>query len=141
MKNYSDVKSQPRFKDTVSEVPKLCPYNRHDIQLTTGTTPIRQPANRLGPRKKIMQEEVDHLPQQGFAVPSSSPWASPILVVPSGLHQPQSSKISRKRLTHQSTTPKMVSSSPTLHPGIRLVKGFENILAATLSKSPFSCFR
>ncbi|XP_037776259.1 uncharacterized protein LOC119573219 [Penaeus monodon] len=60
-----------------------CNVIKHDIELVPGTLPIRQAPYRLNPEKKQqMREEVNYLLQNGLAVPSSSPWASPCLLVP-----------------------------------------------------------
>jgi len=69
----------PVFSDT----PGKCNVIKHDIELVPGTLPIRQAPYRLNPEKKQqMREEVNYLLQNGLAVPSSSPWASPCLLVP-----------------------------------------------------------
>ena len=71
------------FPETMSDVPTQTPLLQHDVILTAGATPIKQHPYRLSPEKrKIMREEVQYLIENGFAVPSQSPWASPCLLVP-----------------------------------------------------------
>ncbi|KAF7657930.1 hypothetical protein LDENG_00020310, partial [Lucifuga dentata] len=54
----------------------------HDIDVGEHV-PIKQHAYRVNPTKRaIMQQEVNDLLQNGLAVPSSSPWSSPSLLVP-----------------------------------------------------------
>ncbi|XP_069993527.1 uncharacterized protein [Penaeus vannamei] len=66
-----------------SDILGKCNVIKHDIELVPGTLPIRQAPYRLNPEKKQqMREEVNYLLQNGLAVPSSSPWASPCLLVP-----------------------------------------------------------
>ena len=70
-------------KDVLGDHPKLCNMTSHDVELLPGTSPLRQPPYRLHPRKcDQMRQEVDYLLQQGLAIPSQSPWASPCLLVP-----------------------------------------------------------
>lgn len=64
------------FRDTPTQTSVIT----HDIVLTS-PTPIKQRAYRVNPVKRAaMREEVDYLVQNGFAVPSSSPWSSPCLL-------------------------------------------------------------
>ncbi|KAI3358864.1 hypothetical protein L3Q82_015258, partial [Scortum barcoo] len=52
----------------------------HDIVLTN-PRPIKQHAYRVTPSKReVMKRKVEYLVQNGFAVPSSSPWSSPCLL-------------------------------------------------------------
>lgn len=69
--------------DVFGDHPRRCNIASHDVQLIAGTSPIRQAPYRLNLQKRQqMQKEVDYLIQQGLAVPSNSPWASPCLLVP-----------------------------------------------------------
>ncbi|KAK3889435.1 hypothetical protein Pcinc_006571 [Petrolisthes cinctipes] len=55
----------------------------HDVNLLPGTSPIRTSPYRMHPQKREqMRREVDYLLEQGLAIPSHSPWASPCLLVP-----------------------------------------------------------
>lgn len=48
-----------------------------------GCSPIKQNSYRVNPvKRRIMQEESAYLLEYGFAVPSSSSWSSPCLLVP-----------------------------------------------------------
>ena len=54
----------------------------HDIDVGDNK-PIKQHAYRVNPVKRaVMQQEVEYLVKNGFAVPSSSAWSSPSLLVP-----------------------------------------------------------
>ena len=65
------------------DVPGKCNTAEHDILLAPDTAPIRQQFYRIGQEKlKLMKEEVAYLLRNGLATPSSSPWASPCILVP-----------------------------------------------------------
>ncbi|XP_063856508.1 uncharacterized protein LOC135098191 [Scylla paramamosain] len=69
--------------DVFGDHPKICNVLRHDVKVLPGTFPIKQSPYRVNPRKREqMQKEVQYLLEQGLAIPSSSPWASPCLLVP-----------------------------------------------------------
>ena len=69
--------------EVLSDSPGHCAIMCHDVVLMPGTTPIRQPPYRLPHYKRDkMKKEVDYLLEHDLAVPSSSPWASPCLLVP-----------------------------------------------------------
>ena len=71
------------YKDICQDVPQLCKVASHDINLVPGTQPIRQPYYRVSLEKhEKMKEEVAYLLENRLAIPSSSPWASPCLLVP-----------------------------------------------------------
>ena len=54
----------------------------HDIDVE-GHKPIKQHAYRVNPTKRsIMQQEVSYLVEHGLAVPSTSAWSSPCVLVP-----------------------------------------------------------
>ena len=66
-----------------TDKPGICKTVSHDIELMPNVSPIRQSPYRLNPHKlAIMKKEVDYLLENGLAEPSSSPWASPSLLVP-----------------------------------------------------------
>ncbi len=66
------------FADTPSQTTAIV----HDIEIE-GSTPIRQHPYHVNPvKREIMKEEVKYLLDQGLAVPSSSPWSSPCILVP-----------------------------------------------------------
>lgn len=72
-----------KYENVFGDHPQKCTLITHDVKLHPGTHPIRQAPYRLNPQKRHqMQKEVDYLLQQGLAVPSKSPWASPCLLVP-----------------------------------------------------------
>ena len=72
-----------KYSEVFGDHPRRCTLISHDVQLLPGTSPIRQAPYRLHPQKRHqMQKEVDYLLDQGLAVPSKSPWASPCLLVP-----------------------------------------------------------
>lgn len=65
-----------------SDIPSRTTLVSHDVDVA-GHPPIKQHAYRINPTKReIMQEEVKYLLDNGLAVPSSSGWSSPCLLVP-----------------------------------------------------------
>lgn len=71
------------YPDLYSETPGRCSVMKHDIDLHSGTTPIRQHSYRISPAKQqAMKQEVEYLLKNNLAKPSKSPWASPCLLVP-----------------------------------------------------------
>jgi len=55
----------------------------HHIELNPDTKPIRCPPYRLNQKKaKVLKDELDNLLDQGIIEESTSPWASPIVMVP-----------------------------------------------------------
>ncbi|XP_076037750.1 uncharacterized protein LOC143023126 [Oratosquilla oratoria] len=66
-----------------SSYPTITQAIHHDVILEDGARPVRQAPYRLSPQKKrIMEEEVRQLMEQGLVEPSTSPWASPAVLVP-----------------------------------------------------------
>jgi hypothetical protein len=54
---------------------------QHTID-TGNAKPIKLPARRMGiPQRKIIDEEIDKMLEQGVIEPSESPWASPVVLV------------------------------------------------------------
>nr|XP_046272302.1 uncharacterized protein LOC124073826 [Scatophagus argus] len=65
-----------------SDVPTQTTVLQHDIDVGD-CPPIKQHAYRVNPTKRAqMQKEVEYLQQHDLAVPSSSAWSSPCLLVP-----------------------------------------------------------
>lgn len=65
-----------------SDVPTKTHVVQHDIDVGD-CPPIKQHAYRVNPTKRAqMQEEVEYLQKHGLAIPSSSAWSSPCLLVP-----------------------------------------------------------
>jgi len=54
---------------------------RHEIPLTAGTTPIRQPTRRLGPEKEEVSRRVRDLLDRDLIEPAHSAWSSPVVLV------------------------------------------------------------
>ena len=55
---------------------------KHSIPVIPGTRPIRQAPHRLGPVKELeVEQQLPKLKEQGLIEPSSSPWASPVVLV------------------------------------------------------------
>uniref|UniRef100_A0AAR2K9W7 Integrase catalytic domain-containing protein n=1 Tax=Pygocentrus nattereri TaxID=42514 RepID=A0AAR2K9W7_PYGNA len=70
------------FPTILGDVPKQTSVLQHDIKVVT-EKPLKQHAYRVNAQKReIMKREVDYLLKHGLAVPSSSPWSSPCLLVP-----------------------------------------------------------
>lgn len=71
-----------KFPVLFSDVPSQTTVLEHDIDVGD-CSPIKQNSYRVNPiKREIMQEETAYLLEHGFAVPSSSPWSSPCLLVP-----------------------------------------------------------
>ncbi len=70
------------FFGLFSDVPTQTNVLKHDIEVNEHP-PIKQNAYRVNPAKrKIIESEVKYLVENGLAVPSSSAWSSPCLLVP-----------------------------------------------------------
>ena len=71
------------FADICKDVPQRCAVIQHDIELLPNTNPIRQNYYRVSEdKRRIMKEEVSYLLKNKLAIPSTSPWSSPCLLVP-----------------------------------------------------------
>ena len=71
------------FSDLFSDVPRPTSVVSHDVVLQPGTVPIRQRPYRLPPfKQEAMRKEVKFLLENGLAIPSDSPWASPCILTP-----------------------------------------------------------
>ncbi|KAL6484120.1 hypothetical protein MHYP_G00061650 [Metynnis hypsauchen] len=74
----SDLKS---LFDRLSDIPSQTSVPQHDIDVN-GHPSIRQHLYRVSPHKRsLLQQEAEYLLENGFAVPSNSPWCSPCLLV------------------------------------------------------------
>ncbi|XP_069163371.1 uncharacterized protein [Procambarus clarkii] len=72
-----------QYKPIFDDVPGLTSVLRHDVELEEGVRPIKQHPYRLNPlKKRVVKEEVDYMLKHHLIAPSSSPWSSPILLVP-----------------------------------------------------------
>lgn len=72
-----------------SDHPRQTSVLFHDIDVE-GHKPIKQHAYRVNPAKRaMMQEEVSYLVEHGLAVPSTSAWSSPCVLVPKPDHTPR----------------------------------------------------
>ena len=73
------IKDNPTlFSNTPSRTTVLS----HDVDVG-GNAPIKQHAYRVNPTKReLFKKEVDYLLENGLAIPSSSAWSSPCLLVP-----------------------------------------------------------
>ncbi|XP_069160812.1 uncharacterized protein [Procambarus clarkii] len=72
-----------QYKPIFEDVPGLTSVLRHDVKLEEGVRPIKQHPYRLNPlKKRVVKEEVDYMLKHHLIAPSSSPWSSPILLVP-----------------------------------------------------------
>ena len=71
------------FDDVYSDVPGRTTLGVHHIELKLDTRPIRCAPYRLNPEKaKILKTKLDNLLGQGIIEEITSPWASPIVMVP-----------------------------------------------------------
>jgi len=76
LRNYGDV-----FSSGDHDV-GLTGAVKHEIPLTAGTVPIRQPTRRLGPeKKKEVSQQVWDLLDRGLIEPAHSAWSSPVVLV------------------------------------------------------------
>ena len=56
---------------------------RHQINLIPGSKPINSPPYRVAPAKrKIIEENIKEMMEQGIIEPPESPWASPLVLAP-----------------------------------------------------------
>ena len=75
LKNYQDV-----FAKDADDLGRTSAV-QHEIN-TGSTRPIRQPPRRLPIyQRQVVREEIDKMLKRGVIEPSSSPWASPIVLV------------------------------------------------------------
>lgn len=74
------------YKDVLRDLPAGLPPERptvHTIPLVEGARPVHARGYRMSPEeKRIVQEYVDKLVENGWVVPSTSPWSAPILLIP-----------------------------------------------------------
>ena len=71
-----------KYRLLFSDTPSRTTVLKHDIDVGDHA-PSKQNAYRANPSKRsIMKKETDYLSDNGLAVPSSSPWCSPCLLVP-----------------------------------------------------------
>ncbi|XP_069176135.1 uncharacterized protein [Procambarus clarkii] len=72
-----------RYKTIFRDVPGLTSVLQHDVVLEEGVQPIKQHPYRLNPlKKKVVEDEVEYMLKHHLIAPSTSPWSSPILLVP-----------------------------------------------------------
>ncbi|XP_068229856.1 uncharacterized protein [Palaemon carinicauda] len=72
-----------RFHDVCSDSLQRSQTIQHDIVIESGVTPIRQTYYRMvGKKLDSLKQEVQYLLDNDLAEPSTSPWASPCLLVP-----------------------------------------------------------
>jgi len=71
------------FADIFSDTPGRTTLSVHHIKLLPNTTPIRCAPYRLHPEKRdFLRKELDDLLRLRIIEESTSPWASPIVMVP-----------------------------------------------------------
>lgn len=69
------------FSSLFSDVPSCTSWVTHDLQVGDAE-PVRQRFYRVGPdKRKCLDDSVQYLLDNGLAVPSSSSWSSPCLLV------------------------------------------------------------
>ena len=88
---FSNLSSepQPELLQLMKQWPSVCSVElgrtsvvRHTIRLTDDM-PLRCPAYRVSPLKRdIIQQQLKEMEADGIVEPSSSPWASPVVLVP-----------------------------------------------------------
>lgn len=83
MSAQADIKDViKRYPSLFSDFPTNTQVLTHDIDVDLHA-PIKQRAYRVNPLKReLMRQETQYLLEYNLAVPSSSPWCSPCLLVP-----------------------------------------------------------
>ena len=72
-----------KFPSITRDQPGECNLIQHDITLINNARPIKQSPYRVNPEKRRrLHDAVQYLLDNNLAEPSSSPWASPCLLVP-----------------------------------------------------------
>ena len=89
------LKLLDKYPDVFSDKPGLCSVVQHEIKLLPGFTPKRLRAYRVPQHYKEVNRQVTELLQRGFIEPSTSPQASPLVVV---LKQPDAAGTRKLRL-------------------------------------------
>ncbi|KAI7814468.1 hypothetical protein IRJ41_019425, partial [Triplophysa rosa] len=79
----SDIRSViEKYPSLFSDLPTTTHVLTHDIDVGSHS-PVTQRSYRIKPVKRdLMRQETKYLLEHGFAVPSSSPWCSPCLLIP-----------------------------------------------------------
>ncbi|XP_066964237.1 uncharacterized protein [Macrobrachium rosenbergii] len=71
-----------KYASICSDRPGSCTKVKHDVVLEPNTKPIRQSFYRVSHRHlPILKQEVEYLLEHNLAKPSTSPWASPCILV------------------------------------------------------------
>ncbi|XP_068208711.1 uncharacterized protein [Palaemon carinicauda] len=71
-----------KYASICSDRPGSCTKVKHDLVLEPNTNPIRQSFYRVSHRHlPILKQEVEYLLEHNLAKPSTSPWASPCILV------------------------------------------------------------
>ena len=72
-----------RFHKFFTHTPGRTHIIQHHIDLIAGTKPRNSPPYRYAPaRRKIIEEKLTEMLDQGVITPSKSPWASPVVLAP-----------------------------------------------------------
>ena len=79
-----------QIKQLIQKYPKVFTKNpgrttqlKHQINLIPGSKPYNSPPFRYAPaRRQVIDEQTDEMLQQGIIQPSTSPWASPVILAP-----------------------------------------------------------
>ena len=72
-----------KFPDVFNEQSGRTGKVQHQINLVPGAQPFNSPPFRYAPaRKQIIEQNTKEMLDQGIISPSTSPWASPVILVP-----------------------------------------------------------
>ncbi|CAF4534805.1 unnamed protein product, partial [Rotaria magnacalcarata] len=72
-----------KFPDVFNEQPERTKKLQHQINLVPDAQPVNSPPFRYAPtRKQIIEQNLNEMLDQGIISPSTSPWASPVILVP-----------------------------------------------------------
>ncbi|CAF3221850.1 unnamed protein product [Rotaria sp. Silwood2] len=72
-----------KFPDVFNEQPGRTKKLQHQINLVSDAQPFNSPPFRYAPtRKQVIEQNLNEMLDQGIISPSTSPWASPVILVP-----------------------------------------------------------
>ena len=75
-------KNHSVFSTTRSEL-GTCTNIEHEINIKPGTKPIASRPYHVNPKQmSVFREEIENLLKDGIIEPSSTPWRSPVMLVP-----------------------------------------------------------
>lgn len=71
------------FPEVFNKQPGRTTKLQHEINLLPGSRPYNSPPFRYAPaRRQVIDEQLNEMAEQGIISPSTSPWASPVILAP-----------------------------------------------------------